>query len=85
MLRPATIRDVRVDDRRITVVLADERELSMPTRWSSRLSTATKAQRDAFLIEPGGLIVAWDDADEHIPVWAFLGLSESEFASLSAA
>jgi len=85
MFGSVRIKDVRADARRITVVLPDGRELSMPTLWSSRLSTATQAQRDAFLIEPGGLVVAWDDANEHIPVWAFLGLSESEFASLSAA
>ena len=79
MIKPAVVREARVNDELITVVLADGRELSIPTAWSERLSKADQGRRDRFDVEPGGLIVAWSDADEHIGVWTFLGLSEDDF------
>jgi hypothetical protein len=78
MTRPAIVRDVRVDDERITFILSDGREIAAPTRWSPRLAAASPVQRAAFEIESDGLIVAWPDIDEHIGVWTLLGVSEEE-------
>jgi len=81
MIQPAIVRDVRVDDGLITFVLADGREVSAPTSWSRRLSTASQSQRDHFEIEPEGLIVEWPDLDEHVGVWTLLGVPEEDAMS----
>jgi hypothetical protein len=78
MTRPAIVHDVRVDDELITFVLEDGRVVSAPTRWSARLTAATRAERATFEIESEGLIVAWPTIDEHIGVWTLLGVSEEE-------
>lgn len=78
MIRPAIIRDVRVDDALITFVLTDDREVSAPTEWSYRLAGARQEQRDHFEVEPEGLIVEWPELDEHIGLWTLLGVPEEE-------
>ena len=78
MIQPAVIRGARVNDELITFVRTDGREVSAPTAWSHRLSTAPQEQRDQFEIEPAGLIVEWPELDEHIGVWTLLGVSEED-------
>jgi hypothetical protein len=78
LVRAAIVVDVSVTDDLITFVLADGRRLSAPTSWSDRLTNATAEERIHLEIEPGGLIVAWPDVDEHIGVWTLLGVPEDE-------
>ena len=78
MIQPAVVRAAHVNDDLITFVLTDGREVSAPTAWSRPLSAASQEQRDQFEIEPAGLIVERPALDEHIGVWAPLGMSEED-------
>ncbi len=80
-MKPAAVQQpvvnsVRVNDGLITFVLLDGRELSIPTAWSRRLTSATQTQRNHYKILPDGFVVTWPDVDEHIGVWTFLGVDE---------
>ena len=76
MMEPAVISDVRVDDRAITFVLSDGRELSAFTKWSDRLARATSGERATWEIGGAGTYVEWPAVDEHIGVWTLLGVPE---------
>lgn len=78
MISQAIVTDVRVDDERITFVLADGRELSAPTSWSARLSRASAAERATWRVGGAGTHVEWPAIDEHIGVWTLLGVPEDE-------
>jgi hypothetical protein len=58
--------DVRFDDSRMWVDLADGRSLAVPLAWFPRLLDATPEQRAAVVISPRGL--HWDALDEDISV-----------------
>ena len=75
----AEVTDVRVDEARITFVLGDGREVAIPTAWSSRLASATRASRSSWRIVAGGDIVEWPTIDEQIGLWTLLGVSEDDF------
>lgn len=78
MMNPAIIRDVLLDDERLTFVLTDGRAVSCPISWSSRLVRATGAQRAAWQIGSSGTHVEWPSIDEHIGVWTLLGVPEED-------
>ena len=78
MIQPAVVRAVRVSHDLITMSLEDGRELSAPTAWSQRLSSASAEARGHFVIDEDGMVVAWPDVDEHIGVWTLLGVSEED-------
>ncbi len=78
MIEPAVVQGVRVSDELITFALADGRELSAPTGWSERLKNASASDRNGFVIESDGMVVAWPAIDEHIGVWTLLGVPEGE-------
>jgi hypothetical protein len=78
-MSPTIVKSVRVDDRLVTFVLTDERELSIPMQWSGRLTSASREERDNYTVTADGWIVEWPDIYEHIGVWIPLGLSEDEF------
>lgn len=78
MISPAIITDVHVDDDLITFVLADGREVSAPTSWSVRLSRAAPAERAIWQVGGAGTHVEWPALDEHIGVWALLGVPEDD-------
>ncbi len=59
-------RKVWFDDHRMFVELADDRQLGIPLTWFPRLLHATRAQREAVWISPGGL--HWEEIDEDISV-----------------
>lgn len=59
-------RKVWFEDERMFVELADDRLLGIPLAWFPRLLHATRAQRDAVWLSPGGL--HWEDIDEDISV-----------------
>ena len=76
MMEPAAISDVRVDDRAITFVLSDGRELSAPTKWSDRPVRATSADRANWEICGAGTYVERPAVDEHVGVWSLPGVPE---------
>lgn len=64
--------------RRTTFVLSDGRELSAPTTWPRRLSSAKADDRAKWEIGGTGTNVDWPTIDEHIGVWTMLGVPEEE-------
>jgi hypothetical protein len=66
------IRDVHVDDRRLSVDLEDGRTISVPLEWSPRLATATPEQRANWRIIAGGHGIHWPDVDEDLSVEGLL-------------
>lgn len=68
----ATAVDVTVTNERLTVTLADGRELAVPLSWFPRLSEATEAQRRNWRFIGRGQGIHWPDADEDISVASLL-------------
>ncbi len=62
------VNEVRVADDLITFHLIDGRVISVPLAWSWRLSDATPAQRNNFVIIGDGQGVHWPDVDEDLSV-----------------
>ncbi len=65
--------DVRFDNERMYVRLADEREISVPIKWSPLLSRATPEQRANWKLELGGRALRWEAIDEDVSVRGLLG------------
>jgi hypothetical protein len=76
LTRIATIENVSVDDRHITAILSDGREVAVPIGWSERLEAATPAQRANAEIAELGTAIHWPDVDEDIGLALFLGVKE---------
>jgi hypothetical protein len=68
----ATAVDVMVTDDRVTVALADGRELAVPLSWFPRLREATEAQRRNWCFIGRGQGIHWPDVDEDISVASLL-------------
>ena len=68
----ATAVDVVVTDERLTVILADGRELSAPLAWFPRLLDATDAQRRNWRFIGRGLGIHWPEVDEDISIASLL-------------
>jgi Protein of unknown function (DUF2442) len=68
----ATAVDVTVTDDRLTVTLADGRELAVPLSWFPRLSEATEAQRRNWRFIGRGQGIHWPDVDEDVSVASLL-------------
>jgi hypothetical protein len=68
----ATAVDVMVTDDRVTVALADGRELAVPLSWFPRLREATEAQRRNWRFIGRGQGIHWPDVDEDISVVSLL-------------
>jgi len=66
------IADVRFDEDRMHVRLADGREISVPLWWYPRLLNATPEERDNWQILPFGDALHWPDLDEDLDVEGFL-------------
>lgn len=64
--------DVRVDERFLTVILGDGREVSAPLSWFPRLTTATPEERDDWRLIGPGEGIHWPQLDEDISVRALL-------------
>jgi hypothetical protein len=77
-VKTALIKSVRVDDAQITFVLTDDREVSAPTSWSTRLARASEEERAAWRIGGFGTYVEWPSIDEHVGLWTLLGSTEEE-------
>ena len=68
----ATAVDVTVTDERLTVFLADGRELSAPLAWFPRVLEATDAQRQNWRFIGGGKGIHWPEIDEDVSVASLL-------------
>ena len=68
----ATAIDAAVTDDRLTVILADGRELSAPLAWFPRLLEATDEQRRNWRFIGRGQGIHWPDIDEDISVASLL-------------
>jgi hypothetical protein len=68
----ATAVDVTVTDDRLSVTLADGRELAVPLSWFPRLREATEAQRRNWRFIGRGQGIHWPEVDEDISVASLL-------------
>ena len=68
----ATAVDVTVTDERLTVILADGRELSAPLAWFPRLMEAADAQRQKWRFIGRGRGIHWPEIDEDVSVATLL-------------
>jgi hypothetical protein len=68
----ATAVDVTVTNERLTVILADGRELSAPLAWFPRVLEATDAQRRNWRLIGRGKGIHWPDIDEDVSVASLL-------------
>jgi hypothetical protein len=68
----ATAVDVTLTDDRLTVTLADGRELAVPLSWFPRLREATEAQRRNWRLIGRGQGIHWPEVDEDISVASLL-------------
>jgi len=68
----ATAIDVTVTDERLTVTLADGRELSAPLAWFPRVLEATDEQRRKWRFIGRGQGIHWPEIDEDISVASLL-------------
>ena len=60
------IRDVALDEHRLTVELMDGRAISAPLAWYPRLADATPEQRKGWRIAGGGYGLHWPELDEDL-------------------
>ena len=68
----ATAVDVMVTGERLTVILADGRELSAPLAWFPRVLEATDAQRRNWRFIGRGKGIHWPELDEDVSVASLL-------------
>jgi len=68
----ATAVDVTVTDERLTVILADGRELSAPLTWFPRLLEAADAQRQKWRFIGRGKGIHWSEIDEDVSIVSLL-------------
>jgi Protein of unknown function (DUF2442) len=68
----ATAVDVTVSDERLTVTLADGRELSAPLAWFPRLLEATNEQRRKWRFIGRGQGIHWPEIDEDVSIASLL-------------
>lgn len=60
------VSDVRFEDDRLIVDLADGRTIAVPVAWYPRLEQATTAQRSHWEIAGAGYGIHWPDIDEDL-------------------
>jgi hypothetical protein len=60
------VREVFVDDDRLSVELMDGRAIAVPLAWYPRLANASAAQRAHWEIAGGGYGIHWPEIDEDL-------------------
>lgn len=60
------VRDVHIDDERLTVELMDGRSIVVPLAWYPRLFSASPRQRQRWEIAGGGYGIHWPEIDEDL-------------------
>jgi hypothetical protein len=76
-MRPAFAASVNVSDERLSVQLADGREISVPLAEFPSLRSASAEQRAAWQIVDAGTAIAWPEIDEEIGLAGLLGVPET--------
>jgi len=71
----ATAVEVTVTDERLTVTLADGRELSAPLAWFPRVLEATHEQRRKWRFIGRGQGIHWPEIDEDVSIASLLRAS----------
>jgi hypothetical protein len=70
-------KSVSFDENQMWVILADGRTLGVPLAYFPRLLSASKKQRENYIISGGGRGIHWDDINEDISVkHLLLGLGD---------
>lgn len=69
-------KDIHFDNERMYILLADERELSIPLKWFPLLLNATSDQRSRWKLSNNGTELRWDEIDEDLGIAPLLGLEE---------
>ena len=68
-LAPATdlrVKNVSIDEFRLSVELMDGRAISVPLAWYPRLANATRAEREDWEVAGGGYGIHWPQIDEDL-------------------
>jgi hypothetical protein len=60
------VRDVRIDEERLSVDLMDGRTIAVPLAWYPALAGASMRQRKNWEIAGGGYGIHWPDLDEDL-------------------
>lgn len=60
------VKDVRVSEDDLHVMLMDGRTISVPMAWFPRLANATPEQRERWEMCGGGYGIHWEEIDEDI-------------------
>ena len=68
----ATAVDAMITDERLTVILADGRELSAPLAWFPRLVEAPEEQRRKWRFIGRGRGIHWPEIDEDVSIASLL-------------
>jgi len=66
------VADVRFEDDRLIVDLADGRTIAVPVAWYPRLASATPAQRENWEVASAGYGIHWPDVDEDLSTHGLL-------------
>lgn len=76
---------VRFVGDKLTVSLADGREISVPIEWYPRLDSATRDQRQNWRLIGEGFGIHWPDVDEDISTIGLLeGRPSTEYKKAAA-
>ena len=79
------LKSIQLTEDEIIAQLIDGRTISVPLIWSWRLSEASEAERQNFLILGDGQGVHWPDIDEDISVSGMLAGTPARRPNLFAA
>jgi hypothetical protein len=60
------VKDVKLTEDALSVILMDGRIISAPLAWYPRLLEASNAQRENWRIAGGGYGIRWPDVDEDL-------------------
>lgn len=60
------VKDVFVEEHRLSVELMDGRRISVPLVWYPRLAKASPSQRSNWEVAGGGYGIHWPDIDEDL-------------------
>ncbi len=64
--------DIQVHIDTLTVILEDERQISVPLSWYPRLLAGTEVERNNWELLGEGYAIMWPSLDEHISVEGLL-------------
>ena len=73
------IKDLWFDEKRIHFLLSDNRIVSIPRDWFSKLENATNKQLTNWKLIANGIGVHWSDLDEDLSAKGLLSYKPSNF------